>query len=102
MFCHSSWDDHPLLPYVFRSLQKFLGDQVRNVDEDVTLGNVLWMLDEHYGVMMTFDALSKQLYSLNQRMGENVTEFEVHLSQQVQILQTENPSRIQQEHVEEM
>ena len=60
------------------------------------------MLDEHYGVMMTFDALSKELYSLKQGMGENVAVFRVCLSQQVQILQTEYPGRIQQEHVEEV
>ena len=69
---------------------------------NATLGNVLQMLDKHYGAVMTFDALSKKLYSLKQRMGENVAEFRVHLSQQVQILQMEYPSRIQQEHVEEM
>ena len=51
---------------------------------------------------MTFDALSKELYSLKQGTGENVAEFGVHLSQQVQILQMEYPSRIQQEHVEEV
>ena len=51
---------------------------------------------------MTFDALSKDLYSLKQGTGENVAEFGVHLSQQVQILQTEYPCRIQQEHVEKV
>ena len=51
---------------------------------------------------MTFDTLSKELYSLKQGIGENVAEFRVCLSQQVQILQTEYPSRIQQEHVEEI
>ena len=51
---------------------------------------------------MTFHTLSKELYSLKQGMGENVAEFRVHLSQQVQILQMEYPSRIQQEHVEEV
>ena len=60
------------------------------------------MLDEHYGVVMTFDALSKELYSLKQVIGENVAEFRVCLSQQVQILQMEYPSQIQQEHVEEV
>ena len=40
--------------------------------------------------MLTFDALSKELYSLKQGMGENVAEFGMHLSQQVQILQMEN------------
>ena len=75
---------------------------MRSLGKDATLGDMLWTLDEHYGVMMTFDTLSKELYSLKQGMGENVAEFGVHLSQQVQILQMEYPSRIQQEHVEEM
>ena len=48
---------------------------MRSLGEDATLGDVLWMLDEHYGIMMTFDALSKELYSLNQGMEENVAEF---------------------------
>ena len=70
--------------------------------KDATLGDVLQMLDEHYGVMVTFDALSKEICSLRQGMGENTAEFIVHLSQQVQILQTEYPSRIKEEHVEEV
>ena len=102
MFHHSGWDNHHLLLYVFRSLQAFLEDLMRSLGEDATLGNVLRILDEHYGVLMTFDALSKDLYSLRQGMGENVAEFRVCLSQQVQLLQMEYPSRIQQEHVEEV
>ena len=102
VFCHSGWNDHHWLPYVFTSLQGFLGDLARSLGEDATLGNVLQMLDEHYAVMKTFDALCKELYSLKQGMGENVAEFWVHLSQQVQILQMEYPSQIQQEHVEEV
>ena len=74
---------------------------MRSLGEDATLGNVLWILVEHYGVVMTFDVLSKELYSLGLGRGENVAEFRVCLSQQFQILQTEYPSRIQQEHVEE-
>ena len=99
MNCRAGWP--PLSPYVFRLLQGFPGDLARSSGEDATLGNVLWMLDEHYGVMMTFNTLSKEFYSLKQGLGENVAKFRVCLSQQVQILQTEYPSRIQQEHVEE-
>ena len=60
------------------------------------------MLDEHYGVVMTLDALSKELYSFKQETGENVAKFIVCLPQQVQILKMEYPGRIQQEHVEEV
>ena len=48
---------------------------MRSLGEDAILGDVLWMLDKHCGIMMTFDALSKDLYSLKQGMGENVAEF---------------------------
>ena len=51
---------------------------------------------------MMFDALSKELYSLKQGPGKNVTEFVVHLSQQVQILHLEYLGRILPEHMEEM
>ena len=102
IFHHSGWGDQPLLSYVFRSLQEFPGNLARSLDEDTTLTEVLQTLDEHYGVVMMFDTLSKELYSLKQSPGENVAEFGVHLSQQVQILQSEYLGRIQQEHVEEM
>ena len=51
------------------------------------------MLDEHYAVIMTFDALGKELDSLKQGSGENIAEFGVCLLQQVQILQSEYPGR---------
>ena len=98
MTCCFGWDGHHLLPYVFSSLQGFPGDLVRSLGEDATLVNVLWTLDKHYGVMMTFNALSKELYSLRQGTEENVAKCRVHLSQQGQILQIEYPSRIQQGH----
>ena len=60
------------------------------------------MLDEHCGMVMTFNILSKELYFLKQGSWENVAKFRVCLSQQAQILQSEYPGRIQQEHMEEM
>ena len=37
------------------------------------------MLNKHYGVVMMFIALSKELYFLKKGSGENVAEFGVHL-----------------------
>ena len=59
------------------------------------------MLDEHYAMVMVFNNLSKELYSLKQGSLEDVAEVRVYLSQQVQILQSECLGRIQQEHLEE-
>ena len=91
-----------MLPYIFWSLQRFPGDLARSLGKDITLTNILQMLDEHYGMVMMFNNLSKEHYSLKQGSGGNVAKFRVHLSQQVQILQSEYLARIQQEHVEEM
>ena len=76
------------------SFQGFLGELVRCLGKDATLGDVLLTLNKHYGIMMTFDTLSKELYSLKQGMEENMTEVGVQLSQQVQIHQMEYPNRI--------
>ena len=95
MFHHSGWDDCHIFSYVFRSLQGFPGHLARSLDKEAILGDVLQMLDEHYGIVMTFDAISKELYFLKQGMGENMAKFRVCLSQHVQILQMEYPGRIQ-------
>ena len=83
-------------------MQGFPDDLAQSLGKDATLSDILQILDEHYGVVMMFDGLSKELYSLEQGLGENVAEYGVHLSQQVKILQLEYPGRIQPAHVEEM
>ena len=45
-------------------MQGFLGDLARSLGDDATYSDVLQMLDEHYGVIMTFGALRKELHSL--------------------------------------
>ena len=102
IFKQSVWDDLHLLPYIFCSLQGFPGDLARSLGEDATLSDVLQTLDKHYGVIMTFNTLNKELYSLKQGTGEIVAEFGVCLSQKVQILQSDYWGRIQLEHIEEM
>ena len=102
IFCWSGWDDQHLLLYIFYSLQGFSGNLAQSLGKDATLSDILQMLGEHYGVVTMLDALSKELYSLKQGLGEKVAEFRVHLSQQVQILQLEYPGRPWPKHVEEM
>ena len=64
IFCWSGWDDQHLLLYIFHPLQVFLGNLACRLRKDAILSDVLQMLDKHYGVIMMFDALSKELYSL--------------------------------------
>ena len=89
IFHHLGWDDQYLLLYIFQSLQGFPGDLAKSLGEDTTPTNILKMLDKHFGMVMTFVVLSKELYALKQGSGENVAKFRVCLWQQVQILQLE-------------
>ena len=86
IFCCLGWDDQHLLLYIFQSLKGFSGELARSLGKDATPTNVLQMMDEHYGMVMMFIALSKELYSFKQGSRENVAEFGVCLLQQVQIL----------------
>ena len=85
IFYCSGWNDQHLLLYVLWSLQGFPGDLARSLGEDATLTDILPTLDKHYGMVMTFNAPSKELYSLKQGSRENVAKFRVCLSQ-IQIL----------------
>ena len=91
IFHHSGWDDQHLLPYIFQSLQGFLRDLARSLGEYATLNDILQTLGKHHGVVMMFDALSKELYSLKQGSGENIAEFRVCLSQ---LIMTYTPVRV--------
>ena len=93
----SGLDNQHLLWYIFHSLQGFPGDLALSLGKDATLSDNLQMLDKYYGVVMTFNALSKELYSLKQGLGKKVVELAVHLLQQVQILQLKYSGRIQPE-----
>ena len=75
IFCCSGWNNQHLLLYVFQSLQGFLRDLARSLGKDFTLNDVLQTFNEHYGIVMMFNALSKELYSLKEGSGENMTEF---------------------------
>ena len=85
----------PLIARISRQLGLELG-------KHATLNDMLQMLDKHYGVIMAFNTLSKELYSLKQGLGEEIAEFGVCLSQQVQILQLEYTGKIWPEHMVEM
>ena len=83
VFHLSGWHNHHLLLYIFYLLQGFPGDLASILDKDATLSDVLQTLDKHYGVVIMFKTLSKEIYSLKQGLGENVAEYRVHLLQQV-------------------
>ena len=83
--------DPTLLPYVIRSLQGYPGELVWSSDTDITLDNVLMILDEHYNNVKVLDALNQELFQLWMADKETVSDWGVHLSRHLQILAASFP-----------
>ena len=60
--------DHALLPYAIHSLQGYPGELVRSLGINITLDDILTILDEHYNNVKALDALNQELFQLH--MGE--------------------------------
>ena len=54
--------DHTLLPYAIRSLQGYPGELVWSSCTDITLADVLMILDKHYNNLKVLDVLNQELF----------------------------------------
>ena len=64
VYQHVGCSDCTLLPYAIRSLQDYPGKLVQSSSKDITLYDVLTILDEHYNNVKALDALSQELSQL--------------------------------------
>ena len=60
----STCRDCTLLPYVIKSLQGYPGELVWSSSMDITLNDVLTILDGHYNNVKALDALNQELFQL--------------------------------------
>ena len=56
--------DCTLLPYAIRSLQGYPGQLVQSYGMDITLDDVLTIVDKHYNNMKVLDTLNQELFQL--------------------------------------
>ena len=91
MYQHAGCRDHTLLPYAIRSLQGYPGELVRSSGTDITLDDMLTILDEHYNNVKVFDALNQELFQLQMTDKETVSNWGVCLSRHLQILAASFP-----------
>ena len=63
LYCHAECCDYTLLPYAIHSPQGCPGELVRSLGTDITLDDVLAILDEHNNIK-TLDALNQELFQL--------------------------------------
>ena len=94
--------DHTLLPYAIRSLQGYPRELVWSSGTDITLGDVLTILDKHYNNVKALDALNQELFQMRMADKETVSDWGVHLSRHLQILAASFPNHFPLEHVAEL
>ena len=71
--------DSTLLPYAIRSLQGYPGELVWSSGTDITLDDMLTILDEHYNNLKALDVLNQELFQLWMADKETVSDWGIHL-----------------------
>ena len=99
VYPHTGYWDCTLLPYIIHSLQGYLGQLVRSSGIDITLDDVLLILDEHYSNVKALDALNQELFQLHMGDKETVLDWGVCLSRHLQMLITSFPEHFPLDHV---
>ena len=94
--------DCTLLPYTIRSLQGYPGELVRSSGTDITLDEVLMILDEHYNNVKVLDVLNQELFQLQMADKETVLDWGIRLSRHLQILAASFPDHFPPDHAVEL
>ena len=91
VYWHARCSDHTLLPYTIRSLQGYPGELGWSSGMDITLDDVLTILDEHYNNVKALDMLNQELFQLQMTDKETVSDWGVHLSRHLKLLAASFP-----------
>ena len=76
--------DHMLLLYAIQSLQGYPRELVWSLEMDITLDNMLVILDEHYNNVKALDALNQELFQLWMADKETISDWGAYLSRHLQ------------------
>ena len=83
--------DPTLLPYAIQSLQSYPRELVQSSGMDITLDDVLTILDEHYNNVKALDALNQELFQLHVADKETILDWGICLSRHLQVLAASFP-----------
>ena len=86
VYCCVGCRDCNLLPYTICSLQGYPRELVQSSWMDITLDDVLTILDEHYNNIKVLDALNQELFQLQMAGKETISDWGVHLLRHLQVL----------------
>ena len=96
VYWHTRCRNHTLLPYAIKSLQGYPGELVWSSGMDITLDDVLTILDRHYNNVKVLDVLNQKLFQLQMADKETVSDWDVCHSRHVQILAASFPDHFPQ------
>ena len=91
VYHHAGCRDHKLLPYTIWSLQGYPRELVWSSWMDITLDDMLTILDKHYNNVKALDASNQELFQLQMADKETVTDWGVHLLRHLQVLAASFP-----------
>ena len=91
VYRHAGCRDHTLLLYAIRSLQGYPSELVWSSGTDITLNEVLTILDEHYNNVKALDALNQELFQMRMAEKETVSDWGVTSLGHLQILAASFP-----------
>ena len=102
VYHHAGCWDCTLLPCAIQSLQGYPRDLVSSSGMDITLDNVLTILNEHYNNIKVLDALNQELFQLQMADKDTVLDWGIHLSRHLQVLAASFPECFPPNHVAEL
>ena len=102
VYRHAGCRDRTLLPYAIRSLQGYPLELVWSSSTDITLDDVLTILDEHYNNVKALDALNQELFQMRMADKETVLDWGVHPTRHLQILAASFPDQFPPDCVAEL
>ena len=102
VYHHMGCQDCILLPYAIHSLQGYLRELVRSSGKDITLDDVLTILDEYFNNVKALDPLNRELFQVYMGGKETVLDWEVHLLRHLQVLIVSFPECFPPDYVAEL
>ena len=99
VYHHAGCRDHTLLPYAIWSLQDYPRELVLSSGMDITLDDVLTILDEHYNNVKTLDALNQEVFQLQMADKETISDWAICLLRHLQVLAASFPDCFPPDHV---
>ena len=94
--------DCTLLPYVIRSLQGYPGELVWSSSMNITLDDVLTILDDHYNNVKALHVLNQELFQLWMADKETLLDWDICLSRHLQVLAASFPDHFPPDCVAEL